>query len=89
MENVSRIEDRYNEPLCNEVIGIKNPNLGVRRKWPSVERWPLWGGRGEIYKTISLGGYIMFIVAKFMLTIFHNGNPFINDIYRDKIHKKT
>ena len=31
----------------------------------------------------------MFIVAKFMLTISHNGNPFINDIYRDKIHKKT
>ena len=30
VQNVSRIEPRYNEPLYDEVIGIKNPNNIVK-----------------------------------------------------------
>ena len=51
-----------------------------------VERWPLggWGGgRGREYNT-----FIVYC-AKYMLTVFHNGNnPIITEIIsRDKLQK--
>ena len=40
-----------------------------------VERWPLWRGRGGILVRRVKQVYRV----KFMLTVFHNGNPIVND----------
>ena len=50
-----------------------------------MERWPLWEGRGVIWQKFFWGVQHVYC-AKFMLTVYHNVNPIINNIQRDEIH---
>ena len=50
-----------------------------------MERWPLWEGSGVIWQKF-FGGVQHVYCAKFMLTVYHNVNPIINNIQRDEIH---
>ena len=48
-ESSSRSLTRYTvEPL-------QKGHLGDRRKWPVVERWPSWGGKGVIWQIFVRG----------------------------------
>ena len=51
-----------------------------RRSGRCGEVWPLWGG-GGVNMTFWRGGVKHVYCAKFMLTVSHNGNPIMFNIY--------
>ena len=66
----------------NTVQPLYNGHLGDREKWPLLRA----GRYGEL--GLSCDKFLLESTDKFMLTASHNVNPVINNIQRDKIHKK-